>query len=78
MSNLELAKQIIKENIADGKHGIFDTRNLIGDRMTCLYRGNELQVDICYGWKYFEVFGLTEVEFAELEEYYEELIKEDK
>ena len=31
MSNLEIAKQIIKENYYRGNCGLFDTRNIIGD-----------------------------------------------
>ena len=33
-------------------------------------------INICYSWSYFEVFGLTECEFAELEEYYEKILKD--
>ena len=40
--------------------------------MTNIYSGNGLDIDICYGYAYFEVFGLTDDEFAELEEYYGE------
>jgi hypothetical protein len=73
MTKLEKAKEIIKDNIKDARYGIFDSRNLAGDSMTCIYYENGLQVDICYGYGYFEVFGLSDEEFEALEKYYEGL-----
>lgn len=67
---LELAKRIIAENIEDARFGIFNTRNIAGDKMDSLFNSNELVIDICYGWGYFEVFGLTNEEFVELYHYY--------
>ena len=69
---LEIAKGVIAEHYKDAEYGIFDTRNMAGDSMTTLYNNNELglTVDICYGYEYFEVFGLTDKEFKELERYY--------
>lgn len=75
MNNLEKAKHIIRKNIKDATCGIFNCRNTVGDHMETLYPDNDLVIDICYDWAYFEVFGLTEEEFIELEEYYEDLIK---
>lgn len=74
MTTLEKAKEIIKDNIQDAKYGIFDNRNLVGDPMTCIYHKDGLRVNICYGYKYFEVFGLSDEEFKTLEKYYEGLI----
>lgn len=70
---LEKAKVIIKENYKDAMYGIFDTRNIIGDRMEIIYCDNELQIEICRDWGYFEVFGLTDEEFEELIVFYYEL-----
>lgn len=70
---LEIAKKVIKENFEDAKYGIFDSRNIVGDFMETIYDENGLTIDICYGWAYFEVFGLTDEEFEKLEEYYKEL-----
>ena len=75
MSKLEIAKKIIKENIDKARCGIFDTRNMVGDTMNNIYDSEDLTIDICYGWMYFEVFGLTDNEFAELEKYYKSLLK---
>lgn len=66
MTKLEKAKEIIKDNIEDARCGIFDSRNLAGDPMTCIYYENGLQVDICYRHCYFEVFGLSNEEFEDL------------
>lgn len=73
MSNLEKAKEIIKENFSDANCGIFNCRNIVGDTMTNIYDEDGLCIDICYGYAYFEVFGLSVDKFAELETYYHEL-----
>ena len=73
LSKLDIAKIIVSERISDANCGIFNSRNLVGDPMTTVYRGNQLTIDICYPYAYFEVFGLTEEEFEELKEFYEEL-----
>lgn len=70
MSNLEKAKEIIKANYEDADCGIFNSRNTIGDTMNTIYQGEGLTIDICYGYAYFEVFGLSSAEYAELEDYY--------
>ena len=70
MDKLEKAREIIAENIDDARYGIYNTRNIVGDTMTNLYKEDGLTIDICYGYEYFEVFGLTDDEFEELEKYY--------
>ncbi len=73
MNKLEKAKEIIKEYYKEGDCGIYDSRNIVGDWMTSIYNDNGLAIDICYSWNYFEVFGLSDDEFAELCEYYNQL-----
>ena len=73
MTNLQKAKEVIKKHISSARCGIFDCRNLVGDEMTNIYEDGSITIDICYFWEYFEVFGLTREEFAELEKYYEKL-----
>lgn len=73
MSKLEKAKEIIKENIEDARHGIFDSRNFVGDPMSNIYNEDGLTIDICYHYEYFEVFGLNAGEFNKLRDYYEKL-----
>lgn len=41
--------------------------------MTNIYYGSNLQIDICYRYGYFEVFGLSDEDFKELEKFYDEL-----
>ena len=74
MSKLEIAMKVIEEHYQDAPYGIFDTRNIVGDFMSTIYEGNGLKIDICYGYKYFEVFGLTKEEFQQLESYYTALV----
>ena len=47
--------------------GIFDCRNIVGDPMETIYDEMGVRIDICRDWEYFEVFGLTNKEFAEIE-----------
>lgn len=75
MRKLEIAKKVIAKYINDAKCGIFDTRNIVGDFMENIYESEDLIIDICYGWAYFEVFGLTDSEFVELEKYYKSLLR---
>jgi len=73
MNKLERAKEIIKEHYKNGDCGIFNTRNILGDPMVNIYDDNDLVIDICYSYGYFEVFGLSDDEFVELEKYYNKL-----
>ena len=45
--------------------------------MDTIYEDEELTIDICYGYMYFEVFGLSDEEFEELEKYYYSLRSEE-
>ena len=67
---LKKVKEIIKENYEDAECGIFNTRNLVGDTMINLFKGKYFTIDMCYHWSYFEIFGTTNEEFKELEQYY--------
>jgi len=68
---LDIAKRIIKENFCDADCGIFNCRNNAGDHMTNIYNDGELLIDVCYHWSYFEVFGLSDADFIELERFYD-------
>ena len=70
MTNVEKVKKVITENYLNGDCGIFDTRNIVGDTMTTIFKENGITVDICYDWAYFEVFGLSREEFEEVYEFY--------
>lgn len=73
MNRLEQAKKTIKDNIEYGDCGLFRTRNTADDRMETIYKSDDLQIDICYDYGYFEVFGLTDEEFNELDKYYADI-----
>lgn len=72
-NNLEIAKKIIKKHFNEAGGGIFNCRNFLGDSMENLYNKGGLTIDICHYYGYFEVFGLSNDEFKELEKYYERL-----
>ncbi len=78
MSNLEKAKEIVKEHYSDARYGIFNSRNLVGDVMSTIYTGESLTIDICRHYGYFEVFGLGDADFEELEMYYNSLQYEER
>lgn len=71
---VEKVKDIIEANYCDAECGIFASRNICGDDMTTIYEDKDVQIDICYDWGYFEIFGLTPDEFAEIKEYYNAMI----
>lgn len=73
MNKLERAKMVVKDNYDNAMCGIFSTRNTIGDPMETLYEDSDITIDICRPYKYFEVFGLSEEEFSELEKFYMDL-----
>lgn len=73
MTKIDIAKKIIKEHIRNANCGIFNTRNIVGDEMTELYHRDGLKIDICYGYGYFEVFGLSDKEFDKLVSYYKSI-----
>lgn len=66
----KIIKNLIKENFKSGDCGLFNTRNLVGDVMKNIFKGHFFALDICYNYAYFEVFGMNEEEFKELEVYY--------
>lgn len=70
---LKLIKELIEEYYDQAKCGLFDCRNMVGDAMENLYEGEYFDLDICYGYMYFEVFGTTEDEFCDLLNFYESL-----
>lgn len=72
-NNLARAKMIIRKHFTEADLGIFNCRNFVGDPMENLYEKDGLTIDICRYCGYFEVFGLSNVEFEELKKYYERL-----
>ena len=77
-TKLEIAKEVIQKNLDDARCGIFNCRNWVGDTMTTIYQNGGLTIDICYGYEYFEVFGLTVEDFNELSHFYNKLNEEEE
>lgn len=73
MANMKKIKEVIKEYYNDACCGIYDCRNTVCDPMETIYDDGNVQIDICYFWSYFEVFGLTDEEFEKLAKYYHTL-----
>ena len=71
---VEKVKEVIKNNIEDALYGILDCRNIVGDPMETIYDEVGIRIEICRNWGYFEVFGLTDKEFLEVESFYGDLI----
>jgi hypothetical protein len=63
-------KELIIENFWRADCGLFDEPNIVGDEMTTVYKGEYFELLICLWHRYFEIFGMTEEEFAELEKRY--------
>lgn len=76
MTRLEKAKDIIKRDFKLFPCGIYDCRNVCGDVMVTRYVDDDIKIDVCPGWSYFEVFGLTTEEFRELKNFYESLLED--
>lgn len=66
-------KQIIKNLYPQARLGIFNTHNWCGDLTINIFSGEYFDVDICYQYEYFEVFGTTDKEWDALERLYEAL-----
>lgn len=71
---VEKVKEVIENNIGDALYGIFDCRNIVGDLMETIYDEMGVRIELCRNWGYFEVFGLTNKEFLEVESFYEDLV----
>lgn len=65
MTRLERLKRFLHNEEICGMQS-FDCRNWVGDLMDNIYNEDGIQVDICYGYEYLEIFGLTHDEWLEL------------
>ena len=70
-TKLETVKAVIAEHYREADCRIFSSRNLFGDSMNTIYHEDGLTIDICYYYSYFEVFGLSDEDFAKLKEFYD-------
>lgn len=67
MNRLDNLKKVLVEEELEGKQ-VFNTRNILGDPMMNVYDQDGIQVDVCYGYDYVEIFGLTNDEWKEITE----------
>lgn len=73
---LKAAEVVLNEYIKSSgwlTGGMFNTRNTAGDEMETIFSENGLTVDVCYGYSYFEVFGLEPNEFEKVKDWYNTL-----
>lgn len=70
---LNEVKELIKKHYDSANGGIFYTRNIVGDTMETIFKGEYFTLDICYYWGYYELFGCTEDEEKEVSKYYDGL-----
>lgn len=73
MERLDFVKKVIEAHIDNAPSGIFFTRNFVGDRMVHLNRRFGIDIEICYEYEYFEIFGLTDHEQIIIESFYDRL-----
>ena len=73
MERLDFVKKVIETHIDNAPSGIFFTRNFVGDRMTQLDKRFGIEIEICYEYEYFEIFGLTDHEQRIIELFYDRL-----
>lgn len=78
MNRLDKAKEFIKEHYDLAKFGLFFSRNTVGDYTKTIYDEDNITIDICYKWEYFEVFGLSKEEEIELSRFYNDLEREQE
>ena len=70
VNRLADAMGVVLAYVDKAKHGIFFSRNVVGDPMNNIYEEDGISIDICEKYEYFEVFGLTEDEQRDLEKFY--------
>lgn len=70
--NLEDVKNFLKEQKEYNYwNQIYDSRNVVGDPMENIYDKDGVQIDACYHYGYYEIFGLTDEDFKEIEDFME-------
>ncbi len=76
---LENIQRQILLHIHEGNCGLFCTTSRFADTLEnlCTYDNGKRMVtlNICRDWHFFEVLGLTEEEFALIQEFYYSLLK---
>lgn len=73
-TRIEKVKKVIEDNFQDC--GLFFSRNTVGDYLETIYDDCGVIVDVCEGYGYFEVFGLTREEQETLSDWYDEKVEQ--
>lgn len=73
MNRLDKVKEVIKKYFEEADCGLYFSRNTVGDRMSTIYCEDNITVDVCHKWSYFEVLGLKVGEKEELMDFYLQL-----
>lgn len=76
LSKLDIAKEVIRDHWMLARLGIYNGPNNSGAPVYMIYHDHEMEIYICYCYEYFEVYGLTDDEFADLKKYYDELVED--
>lgn len=65
MDRIEKLREFI---IQKGLKGFqtFNSRGLVGDSMTTIYKQDGITVDYCHYYEYLEIFGLSKTEYRSL------------
>ena len=64
-------KKTLTEYFEEGNCGIYNTGNMSDDILVNIFKGDFFDVDICFHYKYFEIFGTNAKEWEELKKFYE-------
>lgn len=70
---LEEVKKLIQFHYGEHCCGMFFTRNVAGDSMKTLFKGEHFILEACDYWQYFELFGANAVERLVIDKFYEDL-----
>ena len=70
---LDFVKKTIEAHIDDALCGIYFTRNIVGDQMAHIDKRFGIDIEICYSYEYFEIFGLTVSEQKTIASFYDRL-----
>ena len=79
MNKVEKVLEFFKENPDEIRRcGVFNSRNIVGDRMYSVAEIEGIQIDACYEYDYLELFGFTENEFKEFKEKYNKMLDNEE
>ena len=69
-TRVEKLAEFLNKQFPNMPGGLFDSRNVVGDKMNTVYKQDGIQVDFCEYYDYLEIFGLSEEEWEVLHSLY--------